>query len=146
MPNELNANAQKWVDALRSGEYEKCQAMLHEFGGIAGETPMFCVLGVACDLYAKANPDHGRWDTDSSFVTASGAKMAGLPIEVSDWLGLTRLGDNDERSNEYGQFLSNKYIPDTIKETLAWLNDEGDITFAQIAHVIESQPEGLFDA
>ena len=47
----LNPNAQKWVDALRSGEYKQTRGALR--GDDEGNEPKFCCLGVACDLYAK---------------------------------------------------------------------------------------------
>ena len=46
----LNPNAQKWVDALRSGEYTQGQSCLRKT--VEGVST-FCCLGVACDIYAQ---------------------------------------------------------------------------------------------
>ena len=43
----MNANAKKWVRALRSGKYKQGREWLR-----AGDT--FCCLGVACELAIKA--------------------------------------------------------------------------------------------
>jgi hypothetical protein len=46
--------AQKWVDALRSGEYEQTQQVLCR---ITEDGPRHCCLGVLCDLAIKDNVD-----------------------------------------------------------------------------------------
>lgn len=135
----LNENAQKWADALRYGEYEQGQEVLLKMTGVNADRPQYCCLGVACDLYAKAHPDKGKWVQNRKlflmeFVTNSGTSAGGLSLEVSDWLGLARL--EKDFPNHYGQFSEN--------QTLATLNDEEHFTFEQIADVIESLPEGLF--
>ena len=37
---------EKWVNALRSGEYSQCDGKLRSADG-------FCCLGVLCDLYSQ---------------------------------------------------------------------------------------------
>ena len=127
MPNELNANAQKWVDALRSGKYTQTRGALRSD---EGNNPKFCCLGVACDLYAQEVG--GSWGpmeqrgyvkfTDPEDNVASDF----LTPAVTKWLGL--LWDNGGN----------------VKHSLLRLNDSYKYTFAQIADHIESQPEGLF--
>ena len=123
----LNPNAQKWVDALRSGKYVQGQSCLRKT--VEGVST-FCCLGVACDVYRAEVGGH--WgaidrpgaiyftDPDNDIVAAF------LPPSVAKWLGLAW---ND------GQ------MP---KDRLTTLNDSDKYTFAQIADHIESQPEGLF--
>lgn len=116
MPKELNENAKKWVAALRSGEYTQAKRQLRT------ETGM-CCLGVACDLYSKETGE--QWD---------GHKFLGeddtLPLQVKEWVGLT---------GPEGVFLGDSNMP----TALSTKNDIG-ATFAEIADIIESQPEGLF--
>ena len=132
MPNELNANAQKWVDALRSGKYTQGRKALHEDNE-------FCCLGVACDLYSKEVS--GTWvkEPDGStgfyFMVNGYSSQDNLPMPVGEWLGL----------NTNDGFL----IPDSspgVAQSLIELNDNFRFDFKKIADVIESQPEGLFNA
>lgn len=148
MQTPLNPNAEAWVAALRSGDYKRGQAALHELVGGDRDNPLFCCLGVACDLFAQAHPDQGRWLPVTGWIlgfsTASKPReLMYLPIEVSDWLGLKRYGNFD--NNENGEFFEPSIMGPTRK-TLVSLNDEEGYSFEQIADVIESQPEGLFDA
>jgi hypothetical protein len=133
----MNANAKRWVEALRSGEFEQGQKVLTRRR--ADGTELDCCLGVACKLYVldggtldikiigndgSINSEYlGEGDSvieydDSAFL---------LPIEVRDWLGMTNdsgyYGDNDG--------------------SLAEDNDLG-ASFEEIAATIESEPKGLF--
>lgn len=68
----MNANAKKWVEALRSGAYKQGRARLKYRN-------TFCGLGVLCDLAEKAGvPD--AWPRVM--------KTALLPKAVCDWAGL----------------------------------------------------------
>lgn len=93
----MNANAKKWVAALRSGEYSQGRGRLRK-----GDT--FCCLGVACDLYAKEHPEAEWLGTPIApmFRVAPGdyTEDMFMPQAVKDWLefeaGSSRLaGDND---------------------------------------------------
>jgi len=105
---------QKWVSALRSGEYQQTQRRLHDENG-------FCCLGVLCDLYIKEN--QLEWEPSSYYNNAYMFQdMATvLPLSVMEWVGV-------EEVNPYvngGPF------------TLAELNDNGT-TFNVIANLIET--------
>jgi len=105
---------QKWVDALRSGEYQQGQNYLRTDNG-------FCCLGVLCDLYGKennvewnlANNGHNYEFQDNGSI---------LPLSVMVWSGIE--GQNPDIDNG--------------TETLSGLNDNG-YTFIEIADVIEKQ-------
>lgn len=58
-----------WVNALRSGQYQKCKGAMESEG-------KFCVTGVLADVYSRAtgNPV----ETDHL-----------IPVEVSEWAGLS---------------------------------------------------------
>ena len=113
----MNANAKKWVAALRSGKYKQAKAAIRD-----GDH--FCCLGVACDLYGKANKV--KWTGAEDFLGHSDV----LPDEVREWLGLT--SDEGFYTARNGQ-----------SSTLAIRNDAG-VKFDRIADIIESEPKGLF--
>ena len=136
MKTKLNENAQAWVAALRSGAYTKTKDMLHRVSEEGKSS--FCNLGVGCDLYTKFVG--GKWGTIRYDVWADNVKFtddegvlsdSDLTPAVMDWLGLT---------NSQGA-----YCDVNGKDcTLVKLNDKDNLTFAEIADAIESQPEGLF--
>ncbi len=100
---------QRWVAALRSGEYLQGRNALRQDGA-------FCCLGVLCDLHAKETGN--AWTgLENHYFGASGA----LPPEVRDWAGLSR------GNPEMGKGKS-----------LAGINDSG-VSFSHIADLIEAQ-------
>ena len=106
---------QKWLDALRSGQYEQTRANLRNKHG-------FCCLGVLCDLYVKEYTDVNWVYQDSRYQLIN--NKATLPYEVREWAKL-------KESNplvKSGDGLT----------SLAELNDGGK-TFNEIAQVIEEQ-------
>ena len=109
---------QKWVDALRSGEYQQTQRRLHDENG-------FCCLGVLCDLYRKENQLEWEPSTHSKNAYVFQDTMAVLPLSVIEW---SDIADNNPLVN---------YEPGEIC-TLADLNDKGS-TFNEIADLIEKQ-------
>lgn len=110
----MNANAKKWVAALKSGKYKQTTGALKKKGG-------YCCLGVACELYRKEHKDEA-W-RKNSFM---GHDMA-LPEAVRDWLGLnSNTGTNG------------------ADDKLTVLNDDRRWKFSSIAKFIEKEPDGLF--
>jgi hypothetical protein len=107
---------EKWVKALRSGEYKQGKGILR-----AGEAS-FCCLGVLCDLYGRDTGEEwkggGCEDDDCEEYAMSGA-TALLPVDVQDWAGL---GDEDPLVKEH---------------TLSEWNDSQGRDFAAIADLIE---------
>ena len=112
----------KWVTALRSGKYKQTKHHLADDNG-------FCCLGVACEVYTRYHPLEKAFALEffsQSIVLYAGESME-LPFIVMKWLGLrTPVGS-------YGGNLS-----------LTVDNDRGK-TFAEIANIIESEPEGLLN-
>lgn len=127
---------QKWIDALRSGDYEQGSEKLRGVNG-------YCCLGVLCDLYAQEhntewefrgydelsdetnNPmDYWYFDEHSEF----------LPESVMNWAGLKTnnpqvrvdVEDNDDEDNWYFQ------------DEIANVNDSG-YTFMDLSKIIEQQ-------
>lgn len=108
--------ADKWVVALRSGQYVQAkQALKTETG--------FCCLGVLCDL---SNTDSFTQDEDTGNYEYAGAHDL-LPKVVKDWAGV---------QNEDLFFIGQKTV------NLAEMNDRGQ-SFSEIADVIEQNWEKL---
>ena len=121
----LNENAQKLVNALRSGEYAQIIGALHKDSG-------FCCLGVACDLFIKETDTSPGWTKSiwGGFTQSFDDETAVLPDRVRVWLGF--------RTNRGGIHHSKEgYI------SLASANDAG-VSFKEIADMIEDEPDGLF--
>lgn len=107
--------ADKWVKALRSGEYKQAVGRLRTNEG-------FCCLGVLCDLHAKET--RTKWDKlgyfSNHFYFGESKK---LPYKVIKWAGI----NPDPK-------VALKFIPRT---SLIYMNDGMSATFDQIADYIE---------
>ena len=112
---------EQWIEALRSGEYSQTQEQLKDHHG-------YCCLGVLCDLYSKAN-ENGLWKEETNlfhFETTPGEyEYSTLPVNVCVWAGL----DVDNPIVEFGE----------EKVAISDLNDKEQLTFNQIAAIIENQ-------
>lgn len=117
----MNENARKWVEALRSGEYQQGHSLLR-----SSENKM-CCLGVACEINPNAEFMPGNDDREGGYLIGYGPLMVSLMMDgvMREWLGM---------ASPDGGFDGG---------SLALLNDQGK-TFSDIADVIESEPEGLF--
>ena len=119
---------EKWITALRSGEYKQGREALKRTDN------EFCCLGVLCDLYIKET-GIGRWVNDKSTYVDFwiGDKYSGaMPLEeVKDWAGLSNKGMNIHTTDV---LLYNNF-----PRTLAGLNDTQRLSFLQIADIIEEQ-------
>lgn len=120
--------AQKWADALRSGEYPQSSGVLHNNFG-------FCCLGVLCDVAVK-NGVIPAPRIDSDVISARrfyGAEEASafLPTEVQDWLG------TDGRDVDAPQSVVNALNLYNFRSSFVALNDTHDATFDHIADCIE---------
>lgn len=117
-------NIRKWIDALRSGEYEQGEYRLR-----VGD--QFCCLGVACDVSGLGNweiydgvmPSEDDPRSEPTYRYEPSGDIAFLPSDVRLWLGLEYpTGDVKVESG-----------------MLSVLNDRDRWTFAQIADAIEEQ-------
>lgn len=119
----MNANAKKWVEALRSGKYEQGKYDLRYDN-------KFCVLGVACDLMVKEELIKERYMGWGAYEYGGQSRI--LCKSAAQWLGLCSL------IGSYGGCSSD------LMNSLSWDNDRG-LSFSQLADLIESEPEGLFN-
>lgn len=114
---------QKWIDALRSGEYSQGAKKLR----VEKE---FCCLGVLCDLYQKEHPNKCSWEQDnygSSYFVYNNFESTEelcLPKIVMEWAGL-----DDSNPN----VVFNKEMT-----AISNVNDSG-ANFKTIAKIIEDQ-------
>jgi hypothetical protein len=110
---------QKWVAALRSGEYEQT-------GHCLRDNNQFCCLGVLCDVFIKETGG-ARWkDVQIGYEFVSSTEDEGeseegslLPYVVYEWAGL------DGGNPVMGEHSATSY------------NDELGKTFPEIADLIE---------
>lgn len=115
----LNSNAQKWVDAIRSGKYKQTTAKLSD-----GQS--YCCLGVACELAMDSGVALYKQVYNGGVVLYNGCQGM-LPAEVKRWL---RLDDS-------GSYAEGMHI------ALVSLNDTGK-SFKEIADFIEGNQDKLF--
>jgi hypothetical protein len=106
----------KWVAALRSGEYKQGKRKLRN-------KDKFCCLGVLCDVYSKEKGV--EWSKENTYFGFSEI----LPKIVADWSGLQ---DSDPK-------LSDKSVYPYSKVELSYLNDSYNFNFFEIANLIEAQ-------
>jgi len=116
----------KWVKALRSGEYRQCKGSMVETNGKGDK---FCCLGVLTNIYVEENGMKGFTYLEKEgwkYCTGNNDKGNGLLNEkVREWAGLN--SNNGELENG---------------TDLASLNDGGK-SFNTIAKVIEKNWEKL---
>jgi uncharacterized protein YeaC (DUF1315 family) len=139
--NKMNPEIkQKWISALRSGEYEQGDGKLYSGQG-------YCCLGVLCDLYSKEN--NLKWEfrgddtikTEDEIVPSQLQKCdyfyfddesEFLPESVKEWAELSV--KNPQVRVEVEECEGARFYFDEI----ANLNDAG-YTFPQLANIIEKQ-------
>lgn len=119
----------KWVEALRSGEYEQGVKALCQFQPDA-TTPNFCCLGVLTDLYIKEKNlawrviETSRLGTKIMEFEDNDAMLA---ESVQDWAGFHNWCPSVPFKNDYGY---------EYNRALSSLNDNG-LSFDSIADLIE---------
>jgi hypothetical protein len=108
---------EKWLAALRSGDYQQTDSALRTTKG-------FCCLGVLCDLYDKTKRQN-NWEFLGDVKYRHLDNMYGsLPDAVMQWAGLDSEDPLIVRSRSHSVCLSE-------------LNDQENYSFKKIANVIE---------
>lgn len=108
---------EKWIRALRSGDYDQGKGTL--ISGADAPRPLFCCLGVLCDL---VQPDRSSWENGGV-----------LPPAIMFEVGLT--WDNPRTDVPLDEEL---ITPNSARPAaLSTLNDRMGFDFNQIADVIE---------
>jgi hypothetical protein len=119
---------QRWIAALRSGDYQQGRCQLRGRGGAA-----FCCLGVLTDLAVQDGVC--RWvpwdDHDVCGLPPINETSGVLDAPVLAWSGLSHCSPR----------LSREHAAPWTFQYLIELNDQGRLTFEQIADLIEADPE-----
>lgn len=110
----IGPNQKKWLDALRSGEYEQGT-------GALCDNNKYCCLGVGCEVLEVPKV------LDRGFASYDGEEATAPPAVV---VGLSLLNDRGA-SFEGG-------------DSLVRLNDEVGKTLVEIADIVESNPTAYF--
>lgn len=100
---------QKWVKALRSGEYKQGRDRLRDGGD------RYCCLGVLCDVLSE-----GEWERD--------------PVQKDWW---RKYGDNEDKFGVPRDQRDSMGLSENIESFLIGLNDSERKTFEEIADWIE---------
>lgn len=108
---------EKWVAALRSGDYQQGTGYLHRTDGGQDQ---YCCLGVLCELAIADGIPVDVHKVPTGGYYQYGGKDSFLPREVIAWAGME--GNDDPEVHEDG--------------SLSILNDTGH-SFAKIADLIE---------
>ena len=113
---------QKWLDALRGGEYSQGRFQLRD------DDNNFCCLGVLCDLYLKEhNKEWVKGEEQFAYLIPSQDGNSGeiLTNEVIEWSGLKLHNPELTFGEDHGVITD--------------LNDHENYSFEQIADLIEVQ-------
>lgn len=116
---------QKWVDALRSGEYSQGTGRRRTVEG-------FCCLGVLCDIYAKEHNEDWKFNgfcVDSPEMGDNWyfkEESETLPSSVVTWAGLD--------TNDPSVVVDSRYYE--LSDELSMLNDKR-YNFEELATFIE---------
>lgn len=123
---------QKWVDALRSGQYEQGKMQLRTARN------EYCCLGVLCDLAVKDGvlrepfkTNIGTYIYGNSDEPSTGSV---LPKSVREWAGLPSIGDPETPTDVWTRGPDSFDFDNNVN--LSSLNDAG-ATFEEIAQKIE---------
>ena len=115
MPEKIK---HKWLEAMRSGEYEQTTGSLYKADCDGDGNPGFCCLGVLQHCLT------GGVEWDDSYNNALG-------VPTNRWLNAWNI-----THNHWSVFVNNKLTD------LTELNDD-KLSFKQIANIIEQQVVGI---
>jgi len=134
MKHKLNPSVKKkWLDALRSGKYTQCRAVLKKTSD-SDPSPSFCCLGVLCDIYINEH-DGVEWKHDVYSNTIQFSDNF-PPDDVIVWAynGHEHKRKSDNLGEQAFQIKHNGF-----NLNLWQLNDVNKKSFNEIADVIEDQ-------
>ncbi len=120
---------EKWIAALRSGEYQQGDGKLRNRDG-------YCCLGVLCDLYSKEKNTKWEFRGDDETIHLPmdywyfDGESEFLPKSVMEWAEIEadcpEVAVEDEDAGE------------SIYDSIANLNDSG-YSFSALSNIIEEQ-------
>lgn len=115
MDEQQKQRIKRWIEALRSGEYQQAQdalRVLDEFDEDEGSY-CYCCLGVACQISGL-----GDWNDRDQYRDGKGLADCYLPPEVADYFGLTHeeqhtLAEMNDGGSDFGtiaDFIEQKIL------------------------------------
>ncbi|CAB4143220.1 hypothetical protein UFOVP434_98 [uncultured Caudovirales phage] len=114
-----------WLAALRGNEYKQGQGRLKT---VTTGGPVFCCLGVLCDIAVK----RGETSWDSIHLHSGKERTLSMfeyiPKELAPKFGI-----------EYNGKIPRQIANNTFVESLAECNDQAQLSFPQIADIIEKE-------
>ena len=128
-----------WIAALRSGEYKQGHHTLHSTDGC------FCALGVLCDLFAKQFDL--KWEEQEALIGADNRfiTVMALPHEFMNGEKFYSVAVPQSPIASWAALQGNPWLYVTTKEGvrseyhMSEINDKLELTFDQIADLIEEQ-------
>jgi hypothetical protein len=141
-PAQQREHRRELVSVLRSRAYAQSSGRLHRLTPSVGRPVGYCCLGVASDLLVRAgllredcgcNKELGIfYEADApSLDAARDTASAYMNNLTAEYYGFTTRDGTFRNHHVHG------------RSSLAYLNDAG-LSFAEIAQVIEDEPDGLF--
>lgn len=140
-----NAVKDRWLKALRSGEFPQSRNSLHRVEASADIPAGFCCLGVLCEIAVQDEVVTKELHEFGVAETYGDGHVAFLPEEVVSWAGLSAFSDSDQgptfRLREVDDLLTEEEFHIVRQMSLSHvtvvdLNDNG-VSFDTIAKVIE---------
>lgn len=130
--SSVKENRKKWVAALRSGEFKQGKNFLENLDG------SMCCLGVLCNIMGSERTVR----TNKAACNTEGLEILyGDKFNMADKHAVEAVG----LTNEAGDFTYEAKEKLKLPYASLWqLNDHANLTFKEIADIIESEPEGLF--
>ncbi len=122
--------AKRWVKALRSGLYPKTAEFLRNPNGPNGCG--FCALGVLCDLYYRDTGDGWPAGHDPHLPAPAVLDWAGIKYRIRVLSRGEAALDSVPRLTHNGE-----------QREITDLNDIAELSFAQLADLIDDQWENL---
>jgi hypothetical protein len=123
----------KWLEALRSGEYNQGRNKLRTAEGL-------CCLGVLCEIAIKDGvlKPYDVVVFEESGIHHYGGEDCYPPESVIDWSGLANRGIYRDGNGEY--LLSLGSLNDGDESDLRWMSFEvKEYSFSEIADIIERE-------
>lgn len=115
----------EWLVACEDSPEQQCDGALAKAWD--GEKPkMHCILGMACEVFRRNNPDRARWERYKNYIAfvIDGRRIySDTPRPVDDWFGVTEL---------------DHILAPYASRTLVMLNDEKGLSFREIAKEIRT--------
>ena len=118
----MNEARKTWIEALRSGKYQQGVGQLKALSEEG--TFQYCCLGVACEIFKETL--NLTEEEENRGISSFNGKSSVPPVEIVSLLGL---------HNEYGDVKKELFRG----TALVSLNDELQLSFEEIAEVLEKQ-------